>query len=303
METKDFIKLFKKRKITVISITLIFVIVGLTITLIQPLKYSAKSRLLILQSSSSTDAYTVARSNEYVGSLISEVIYSGSFLDSLENSSAVFDRNYFNGNYKDNVKKWSETVFARSSGSTGVIDVEVYHTNPEEAKNIANGVNQLIISGQSPYKFDPNQTKINIIDEPVVSTFPVKPNILINLSLSLLFGFLSACSYIYLFPKEKVSEKLAKELFGAQNQPAKNQIHNTPAFQPVQAIQDVPVFEPIQDTPVFEAITSNPIYAETAVPENLPVFSQILEEEPQIIEPEFNEPHHFQGNIGNVLGE
>jgi len=278
MDTKDFIKLFKKRKTTVISITLIFVIIGLIITLAQPLKYRSKSRLLILQPNTSSDAYTVARSNEYVGGLISEVIYSGSFLDSLEASGANFDHSYFNSTYKENVKKWGETVFARSSGSTGVIDIEIYHTNPEEAKKISNAVNQLIISGQSPYKFNPEQTKISIIDEPVVSSFPVKPNIPVNLGLSLLFGFLAACSYIYLFPKERVSEKLAKEIF--RNEAL---VHQAPIYQPA---------------PVA---TTN--YSKTVAPENLPIFAHTTEEIPEIVEPDFNSQHHFQGNIGNVLGE
>lgn len=282
MDTKDFLQLFKKRKTTVISITLIFVIIGLIVTLLQPLKYSSKSRLLILQPNTSSDAYTVSKSNEYVGGLISEVIYSGSFLDSLKASNSIFDRNYFNDTYKKNVKKWGETVFARSSGSTGVIDIEIYHTNPEEAKNISNAVNQLIISGQSPYKFNPEQTKISIIDEPVVSSFPVKPNIPVNLALSLLFGFLAGCSYIYLFPKERVSEKLAKEIFGNQEPIIKQNIQETvPAFEPVMATQT---------------------YSQTIVPENLPIFS-VIEEAPIMEEPEFNTPYQFQGNISNVLGE
>jgi len=266
----------------VISITLIFVIIGLIVTLLQPLKYSSKSRLLILQQNASSDAYTVSKSNEYVGGLISEVIYSGSFLDSLKASNSIFDRNYFSGSYKENVKKWGETVFARSSGSTGVIDIEIYHTNPEEAKNISNAVNQLIISGQSPYKFNPEQTKISIIDEPVVSSFPVKPNIPVNLALSLLFGLIASCSYIYLFPKERVSEKLAKEIFGNQEPIIKQNIQET-----------VPAFEPVMTTQT---------YNQKVVPENLPIFS-VLEDAPIMEEPEFETPYQFQGNISNVLGE
>lgn len=281
MDTKDFIKLFKRRKTTVISITLTFVIIGLVITLAQPLKYSSKSRLLILQPNTTADAYTIARSNEYVGGLISEVIYSGSFLDSLKSSNAIFDRNYFNSNYKENVKKWGKTIFARSSGATGVIDIEVYHTNPEEAKRISLAVNNLIISGQSPYKFDPNATKINVIDEPVVSTFPVKPNIPVNLAISILFGFLAGCSYVYLFPKERVSEKLAKKIFGTEQVKTKERVNHNPSFQPVISMQDEPVNIPI-------------------VPNNLPIFNQTIEEIP---EPEFYIPQHFQGNINNVLGE
>jgi capsular polysaccharide biosynthesis protein len=280
MDNKDFLKLFKKRKTAVISITLVFVIIALIISLVQPLKYRSRSRLLILQPNTSADAYSVARSNEYVGGLISEVIYSGSFLDSLKGSTAVFDRNYFSDTYKKNIKKWRKTVFARSGGDTGIIEIEIYHTNPEEAKRISLAVNQLIISGQSPYKFNPYTTKINVIDEPVVSSFPVKPNIPVNLAISIIFGFIAGCSYIYLFPKERISEKIAKELFGEnEKREVVRQSENTP---------------PINNQNV-------PVYTSTMVPENLPVYGGYFEEEPE----DSYIPNNFQfkGNISNVLGE
>jgi len=295
MDTKDFLQLVKKRKMTVISITLIFVIIGLLITLAQPLKYRSKSRLLILQPNTATDAYAVARSNQYVGGLISEVIYSGSFLDSLNASDFSFNRNYFNSTYKENLKKWKKTVFARSSGDTGIIDIEIYHTNPEEARKISLAVNQLIISGQSPYKFNANQTKISIIDQPIISSFPVKPNIPINLAMSLFFGFMSACSYVYLFPKERLSEKLATELFGKEEIKVRYQ---QPAFAPAQI-----AFVTAEDNYTKEYITPE-------VPENLPFYAQEIpdtkELQPEIaknVEPNFKNNFTFQGNIQNVLGE
>ena len=294
MDTKEFIQLAKKRKMTVISITLIFVIIGLIITLAQPLKYRSTSRLLILQPDTSADAYAIARSNQYIGGLISEVIYSGSFLDSLTSSSYVFNRNYFNGTYKQNIKEWKKTVFAKSGGDTGIIDIEIYHTDPEEAKKISIAVNQLIISGQSPYKFNANQTKISVIDEPVVSTFPVKPNIALNLGLGLLFGFLSGCSYIYLFPKERLSEKMAKELFDQEKIKTDNQMPSFPAAQPA--------FIP-------ETVAANS-YQPEMVPANLPIYSQETSgltenasETEEIPPANFNTPFNFKGNISNVLGE
>jgi len=277
MDTSDFIKLIKKRKTAMIITILIFVIVGLVITLGQPLKYRAKSRLLILQPNTGADAYAIAKSNEYVGGLISEVIYSGSFLDSLNTSSYAFDRSYFNGSYKDNVKKWKKTVSAKSSGDTGVIDIEIYHTNPEEALKISQAINQLIISGQSPYRFNPDQTKLNIIDQPVVSSFPVKPNLLINLALSLLFGFLVGCSYIYLFPKGRASKKIAKKIADSENLKARYQ-------------------EPAHGYNTNTIINNRqPITA----PENLPISSR----EPKNENQGSGESFHFKGNIDNILRE
>lgn len=274
MDTKDFLKLLKKRKTTIITIILLFVIAGLIITLAQPLKYRAKSRLLILQPNTGADAYLVARSNEYIGGLISEVIYSGSFLDSLKNSNYAFDRNYFSGNYKDNVKKWQKTISAKNSGDTGVINIEIYHTDPEEARKISQAVNELIISGQSPYRFSPEQIKINIIDQPIISSFPLKPNLPVNFSLSLFFGLIAACSYVYVFPKDTTFEKTYKE------SPVEEK------FEPIKA----PELN-YQPSPVI-AINE---YETPVVPENLPIYHT------EDYQPEAS--FRFQGHISNVLGE
>lgn len=275
MDTKDFIQLLKKKKTTVITIIMFFVIAGLIITLAQPLKYQAKSRLLILQPNTGNDAYLTARSNEYIGGLISEVVYSGSFLDSLKNSNYIFDRNYFGGSYKDSIKKWRKTISTKNSGDTGVINIEVFHTDPEEAKKISQAVNELIISGQSPYRFNSEQIKISIIDQPITSSFPVKPNLPLTFVLSIVFGLMTACSYVYLFPEESI-----------------NIINVTkPNYQPTPVVPAIGYEEP---SPIIQA-NSYEMPAPT-VPDNLPIFDSENNYQSET-------PFQFQGHMSNVLGE
>jgi hypothetical protein len=228
-----------------------------------------------------TDAYAIARSNQYIGGLISEVVYSGAFLDSLESSDAVFDRNYFNGTYKQNIKKWKKTVFARSGGDSGIIDIEIYHPDPSEAKKISLAVNELIISGKGPYQFANNQVKITTIDQPIISSFPVKPNIPLNLLASLIFGLSFSLSYIYFFPQSQTERLLEKR-------------------KRVAAIIQEPVL-----TINSEPTTPKEIRPQPITPANLPIYAY---DEPVMNEPVSQkwineEPMNFQGNINNVLGE
>jgi hypothetical protein len=233
------------------------------------------------------DAYAIARSNQYIGGLISEVVYSGAFLESLESSNAVFDRNYFNGTYKQDIKKWKKTIFARSGGDSGIIDIEVYHPDPSEAKKISLAVNELIISGQGPYQFANNQVKITTIDQPIISSFPVKPNIPVNLLVSLIFGLSFSLSYIYFFPESQTARLLNKRKI------AKN-ARETLVYQNTNTLTEKEIIRP------------QPI-----IPNNLPVYAY---EEPAITDQEEiiesinqnwsdEEPLTFQGNINNVLGE
>lgn len=288
MDSKEFLQLAKKRYITIISIVMVFIIIALIGTLLQPLKYRSKSRLLITQPDTAADAYAVARSNQYIGGLISEVIYSGAFLETLNSSDAVFDRNYFSGTYKQNLKKWKQTVFARSGGDSGVIEIEIYHTSPSEARQISLAVNNIIVSGQGPYKFTSNQTKISTIDQPIISTFPVKPNIPLNLLAGLLFGILFGFSYVYMFP-ESQSERILKKAKTVNQGLNPNQ---TPVYQ-----SPNPVYQTQIPTPNKEKVQERPL-----APNNLPIYAYD-EEADEIMQWPEEAPLSFQGNINNVLGE
>lgn len=289
MNTKEFLQLAKKRYITIIGIVLFFVIIALAGTLLQPLKYRSKTRLLIAQSNMTTDAYAIARSNQYIGGLISEVVYSGAFLDSLKSSDAVFDRNYFSGTYKQNIKKWKKTVFARSGGDSGIIDIEIYHPDPSEAKKISLAVNDLIISGKGPYQFTNNQVRITTIDQPIISSFPVKPNIPLNLLASIIFGLSFSLSYIYFFPASATDKLLEK----------KRKTISTLASEPIYQAQDTKNENEVRPQPVTPV--NLPVYA---YEESLENYSEPLATNQPIITDWINEePISFKGNISNVLGE
>lgn len=290
MDTKEFLQLAKKRYITIISIVLVFIIIALIGTLVQPLKYRSVSRLLITQNDPTADAYATARSNQYMGGLISEVIYSGSFLETLNTSDTVFDRNYFSGTYKQNLKKWKKTVFARSGGDSGVIEIEIYHTSPSEARQISLAVNNIIIAGQGPFQFVSKQSKISTIDQPVISSFPVKPNIPLNLAAGLLFGTLFGFAYVYMFP-----ESQSARLFNKKTIQVAPELQELVFQQPI--YQEEPVYQEQEVVMAEEDIAEAP-----PVPDNLPIYGYDDEQE-EITEWPEEKSLSFQGNINNVLGE
>jgi len=204
MEFNEFLHLIRKKKQTVFIIMLLSVMMVLLISLIGPLKYSVRSRLLVIQNTGNTDVYSLSRSNEYLGNLLAEVVYSSSFYEQVRASKYNIDRNYFVGNYNQQLKTWQKTVNTRSQGDTGIIEVHVYHPNVNEAKKIALAVNDILINRNEEYQGGQN-IKINIIDQPLASTYPTKPNIPYNTALAFFLSFILALIYIYLFPEDKYS--------------------------------------------------------------------------------------------------
>lgn len=203
MELKDFIKLSHKKRQTIWSWVFVFIALGLIFTFAQPLKYSATSKLLVIQNTRDVDPYTVSKSNEYLGNLFSQVIYSSSFYNLTLDSQYNIDRSYFTDSATKQQKIWKKTVKAKSLNNTGIIELEIYHPNPYQAKQVALAVNDVLINKNFNYQGMGDTVRVSVIDQPLVSSYPTNPNPLVNFALSILFGIAFAFLYIYFLPEEK----------------------------------------------------------------------------------------------------
>jgi capsular polysaccharide biosynthesis protein len=210
-EIKDFFDLIKRKKQTIMSVVLVFLVVAMIISFAQPLKYSSDSRLLVVQNfPEETDPYAISKANEYLTSVLSKVISSNLFYEDIMDSGFLINRTYFskNDNAKKEMKKWRKTVYAKPLSDSGIIDIKVYHQDKSQLKQIANAINFILKSKHNLYHGAGNNITIKIIDRPIISTWPTKPNVLLNVFIALVFALILSLSYIYLFPDKKYDIRL-----------------------------------------------------------------------------------------------
>ncbi|MGE5425982.1 MAG: YveK family protein [Bacillota bacterium] len=207
MDIKEFLLLVKLKRQTIIMITFCALIATLSISLLFPLRYEASSRLLISQQTEEMDAYALSRSNEYLGILFSEITGSASFYNLALETPYQIDRGYFSGNSAKQIKKWRETVKARTISDSGIVEIKVYHTSPLQAQQISLAVNEVMMNRSSSYRAN-DRVKISVIDQPIVSSYPIKPNLPQNAALAVIFGLIFSFFYIYIFPEEKYDWKV-----------------------------------------------------------------------------------------------
>lgn len=219
MEIKDFLILISKKKQTIISLTILFLVLTALFTAVQPMKYGSSEKMLVVQNfPSGGDAYSFSKSNEYLSNLLAEVVTSNSFFDKVMDSGFKIDKTYFDGTTKQKMKKWSKTVEAKAVNDSGIIEITTYHTDRSQAEQLALAVAYTMKTSHQYYHGGGNDVIIKIIDEPITSNWPVKPNAILNLSLALVFGLVFSLCYIYLFPDEKYNFRLwrEKKKFSAQ---------------------------------------------------------------------------------------
>lgn len=208
MNLSYFWQLVKSKKAVIGIFVMTFFVLGAGLTLIQPLKYSSSLRLLVVQDASSVagDPYTLARSNEYLSDVLSKVTYSTSFYGRVMSAGFNIDAPYFGNTTKKISKNWNKTIEVKKINNTGIISVTAYHTKQDQAEKIARGVGYVLITQNSNYHGLGDKISLKLLDEPITSSWPVKPNLLLNVILSLFLGLVFGLAYVYLLGEDNGEE-------------------------------------------------------------------------------------------------
>lgn len=288
MEYKQFVNLVKQKKPTVIIITLVFLITVSLFTLLQPLKYSATSTLLVVQNyGPNTDAYNVSRSNQFLSNLLAQVVYSDSFYEKVMASGYNINKNIFSADINQRKKEWQNLVYTHAIADTGMITLKTYHQDRATADKINQAIAYTLMTKNSQYHGLGDSVKVMIIDNSTLSNWPVKPNVILNLLLGLIAGLAVSLYFIYLFPEKVLwSKREAKSL-------KQDLSFNTDSweFKPIVPVQDIEDADDYGWRP--GQAEAEPVYNQAETPlEN-------VEPESAAAEDEF-EPF-FKGNINNVI--
>jgi capsular polysaccharide biosynthesis protein len=100
MELHQFAAILIKKKQTVMFVVILFLIGAAVITFVQPMQYASWAKILVVQNySPKTDAYVVSRSNEYLSTVLAQVINTNSFFNEVMNSGFDINKSYFGENW------------------------------------------------------------------------------------------------------------------------------------------------------------------------------------------------------------
>jgi len=221
MRSKDCLKrIFKNWRIIAV-ILLATITVSLIATSLQKPQYVARGRILITQKTSDNlDMYKASQSAERLAMLFAKIIKSSTFFKDVLNSGFPIDKSYFPKGEKDSREKWMEMVNSRVSTDTSIIEIDVYHRDAQEAKRILNAIIYNFSQKSKSYYNLGDTVGIVVLDTPLVSDRPVKPNFFLNIILGLFIGLVISAIFV-LWQEQSGSQKKPET-------PAEPQIPQTP---------------------------------------------------------------------------
>ena len=188
---KDPIRLIKKRWKLLIFSGLLVALFSLLLSAAFPLKYRADAQVLIISKSRyGVDPYTVVKSAERVGENISQVVKTNDFYEKvmLQTSYSLDMVEFERLSEKKKRKYWQETVNTSVVYGTGVLNINVYHKDQNQAKQLAGAVASALVT--RGWEYVGGDVTIKVVNDAVVTNWPVKPNLIVNAILGFLLGVL-----------------------------------------------------------------------------------------------------------------
>lgn len=190
---------------TIVIMAAVGLLLGVVLSLLRPLEYSSTTRLLIIQQLGAVDAYTASRSAERVAEDITNVIYTSTFFQKVITTSNAIDQTYFPSDNLKQRKKWEKTVTTSVTRGTGLLEIRVYHTDVAQAELIARSLASVIVTEGWHYTSG-GAIDIQLVDEPLNSRWPVRPNIPMNAFAGAVLGGLAGVGFV-LLKAEKIRRR------------------------------------------------------------------------------------------------
>ncbi len=196
MSTPNYSSILMDRWKVIVSFGLLGLVFAFLISVVQPLRYSSTVRLLVLQSvGTSVDAYTASRSEERIAENLSTIMYTTTFFDEVLNAGFSIDESSFPEQDYQRRREWNKTIDATVARGSGLMTITAYHRDVDQAEQIARAVSFVLTEKASEFTSGSN-VEVKLIDSPLNSRWPVKPNIPANAFSGFVLGGLLGMAYV-----------------------------------------------------------------------------------------------------------
>jgi capsular polysaccharide biosynthesis protein len=163
-----------------------------------PLRYGSTMRLLIIQNQlSSADPYTAIKASERISDNLAQILFTTDFYDKVMAAQFNIDEEYFAGEERKQRKLWNDTISTRVLRGSGMLDITVYHTDPDQATQISQAI-AFVLTTEGWEYIGGGDLQVRVVDEPLMSRWPVRPNVPANAFMGLVLGGIAGSGYVLL---------------------------------------------------------------------------------------------------------
>lgn len=193
--------LFKRHQIAVLMMMILGILVSLGFSFLQPLEYRGGFSVLVVEKEGSLDGYAASKSAERLSTSLGQVLYTASFakkaMEELRDTPLIHDNVLFPADETKQREQWKHHVETRIVPEVGMLHIAVYHPKREQAAQLAAAVAHVLVRDGTQYIGGQN-VQLQLVNPPLASQHPVRPNFLLNAIVGLALGGIIALGFFLL---------------------------------------------------------------------------------------------------------
>jgi len=191
-----------QNKFVFVFFVLIFILISSVLTAFQKMEYSSMAKVLVIQNQQmQMDAYIASKSSEAITKNLSDAILSSSFrskvIEKYPDTPFVF---YASEKQKRNY--WKKQIDVKIIPNTSILEIKTYNESSFDSEKFLNNIVSTLFETHHDYHGAADLIKLQIIDNPVTSNYPVRPNWFVNIFMSLILAIFFNISFMMLFPNK-----------------------------------------------------------------------------------------------------
>ncbi len=200
MDNNRLFNKIKEKWQTIMVLVFMVVAISFSVSIFIPAKYSSEIKMIIIQNhqSEEVDAFSAAKSAEYLSDIISNIIFTDSFIENTLNAPFDMVDNLPRISEK-RMKAWIKKIDIDKQNNTGILNIMAFDKSRVQAEKIAESISWALNTKGSEYHGGGASVIIKSIDGPITSEKPATPNILLNTLLAFVVGLIGAISTVYFF--------------------------------------------------------------------------------------------------------
>ncbi len=159
--------------------------------------FQTKTDFLVVQTNTENqDFYSLFKSSEYLGKVLSEAVYSERFIDAMVETGKV-NKEFLPFDKGARLKTWKSMVTVDKNLELGIISVTVKGDHERDVTRIMEGVTVVLTEQSMLFRGgDPKSVEIRILSGPILEQNPTITKILKVLAAAFLAGFLTAAFFV-----------------------------------------------------------------------------------------------------------
>jgi capsular polysaccharide biosynthesis protein len=90
---------------------------------------------------------------------------------------------------------------------TGILVINAYDTDRDFASQLVRAISYVLVNKGAEYHGGGNDVEIKIVDDVFVSKYPVRPNIILDMSLAAVIGIALGCAFVILNESKRLKSE------------------------------------------------------------------------------------------------